>query len=47
VVWILLSIVGSKEDVKHVCFLVAYAMDAAKKATGNMYVFPRKPTKGV
>jgi hypothetical protein len=47
VVWILLSIVGSKADVKHVCFLVGYAVDAAKNATGKMYLFPRKPTKGV
>jgi len=45
VVWILLPIVGSKEDVKHACFLVGYAVDAAKKATGKMYLFPRKPTK--
>jgi hypothetical protein len=39
VVWGLLPSVGSKEDVRHVCFLVGYAVDAAEKATGRMYCF--------
>jgi len=42
VVWGLLPSVRSKEDARHVRFLVGYAVHAAEKATGRMYCFSKK-----